>query len=127
MNIPLFSVPVKAGFPSPAEDYLEKNLNLNQFLIPRPTATFFVRVDGSSMKDAGIYHDDILIVDKSLEPQNGKIVIAVINGEFTVKKIRLIDEKIYLDPANPQFSPIEIQPDWDFRIWGVVTYVIHKC
>lgn len=127
MKLPLFAVPVKAGFPSPAEDYLEQNLDLNEHLIQHPAATFFVRVDGESMKGAGIHKDDILIVDRSLEPSNGKIVIAVINGEFTVKRIRLHQEKVFLEPENPQFSPIEINPNWDFQVWGVVTYVIHKC
>lgn len=127
MKLPLFAVPVKAGFPSPAEDYLEQNLDLNEHLIQHPAATFFVRVDGESMKGAGIHKDDILIVDRSLEPTNGKIVIAVINGEFTVKRIRLHQDKVFLEPENPQFSPIEINPNWDFQVWGVVTYVIHKC
>ena len=127
MKHPLFAVPVKAGFPSPAEDYLEQNLDLNEHLIQHPAATFFVRVDGESMKGAGIHKDDILIVDRSLEPTNGKIVIAVINGEFTVKRIRLHQDKVFLEPENPQFSPIEINPNWDFQVWGVVTYVIHKC
>ena len=127
MKLPLFAVPVKAGFPSPAEDYLEQNLDLNEHLIQHPAATFFVRVDGESMKGAGIHKDDILIVDRSLEPTNGKIVIAVINGEFTVKRIRLHQDKVFLEPENPQFAPIEINPNWDFQVWGVVTYVIHKC
>lgn len=127
MKLPLFAVPVKAGFPSPAEDYLEQNLDLNEYLIQHPSATFFVRVDGESMRGAGIQKGDILIVDRSLEPSHGKIVIAVINGEFTVKRLRLHQDKVFLEPENPQFSPIEINPNWDFQIWGVVTYVIHKC
>jgi DNA polymerase V len=127
MKLPLFAVPVKAGFPSPAEDYLEQNLDLNEYLIQHPAATFFVRVDGESMRGAGIQKGDILIVDRSLEPSHGKIVIAVINGEFTVKRLRLHQDKVFLEPENPHFSPIEINPNWDFQIWGVVTYVIHKC
>ncbi len=127
MKLPYFVVPVKAGFPSPAEDSLEQNLNLNEHLIQHPAATFFVRVDGDSMRGAGIHKDDILIVDKALEPTNGKVVIAVINGEFTVKRIRMGGGKVFLDPENPQYQAIEVNPNSDFRVWGVVTYVIHKC
>jgi DNA polymerase V len=127
MLLPLFAMPVKAGFPSPAEDYLDKNLDLNEHLIQHPAATFFVRVDGDSMIGAGIHPGDILIVDKSLESSNGKIVIAILNGEFTVKRIRIEMGKVFLDPENPKFQPIPIHPNCDFRIWGVVTYVIHKC
>lgn len=127
MKIPFFVVPVQAGFPSPADDYLEQNLNLNEYLIPHPAATFFVRVEGESMRGAGIHPGDLLIVDRSLEPTNGKIVIAVINSEFTVKRIRIDQDKVYLEPANPQFQSIEINPHSDFQVWGVATYVIHKC
>lgn len=127
MRLPLFIVPVKAGFPSPAEDYLEQNLDLNEYLIKHPAATFFVRVDGDSMKGAGIHRGDILIVDRALEPTNGKIVIAVINGEFTVKRIRIQKEKILLEPENPQYLPIQVHPESDFEVWGVVTFVIHSC
>lgn len=127
MQLPYFVMPVKAGFPSPADDYLEKNLNLNEHLIQHPAATFFVRVDGDSMQGAGIHKEDILIVDRSLEPANGKIVIAVINGEFTVKRIRLKEGKVFLEPENPHYPVIEVSPHADFRVWGVVTYVIHKC
>jgi DNA polymerase V len=127
MKIPFFAVPVQAGFPSPAEDYLEQNLDLNEHLIQHPAATFFVRVDGDSMKGAGIHRGDILIVDRALEPVNGRIVIAVVQGEFTVKRIRICAEKISLEPENPHYKSIEIDPNSDFRVWGVVTYVIHKC
>lgn len=127
MKLPLFEVPVKAGFPSPADDYLEQNLDLNEHLISHPAATFFVRVDGDSMTGAGIHKEDILIVDRSLEPTNGKIVIAVINGEFTVKRIRITPGKVFLDPENPNYKTMEINPNSDFRVWGVVTFCIHKC
>lgn len=127
MRIPFFVVPVQAGFPSPADDYREQNLNLNEYLIPHPASTFFVRVEGNSMCNAGIHSGDILIVDRSLEPTNGKIVIAVVNSEFTVKRIRIEQNRLYLEPANPNFSSIEISPQSDFQIWGVATYVIHKC
>lgn len=127
MKLPLFAVPVHAGFPSPAEDYLEQSLDLNEALIQHPAATFFVRVDGDSMKGAGIRRGDLLIVDRALEPTNGKIVIAVVNSEFTVKRIRMIQDKIFLEPENPDYKPLEIDKEADFKVWGVVTYVIHKC
>lgn len=127
MKLPFFAVPVKAGFPSPAEDFLEQNLDLNEHLVQHPAATFFVRVDGDSMKGAGIHSGDILIVDRALEAANGKIVIAFINGEFTVKRFRKGAGKVFLDPENPQYQTIEVSPHSDFRVWGVVTYVIHKC
>ena len=127
MKIPLFVDPVEAGFPSMAYDYLEQNLNLNEHLIPHPAATFFVRVNGHSMKDAGIHHDDILIVDRSLQAGHGKIVIAVINGEFTVKRLCLHGEKVILEPENKEYKAIVVPPQSDFQVWGVVTYVIHKC
>jgi DNA polymerase V len=127
MRLPLFAVPVKAGFPSPADDFVEQNLDLNEYLIQHPAATFFVRVDGDSMVGAGIQKDDILIVDRALEPANGKIVVAVLNGEFTVKRLRNRNGKTILEAENPAYKPIEIRPEADFRVWGIVTYVIHKC
>jgi len=124
--LPLFLAPVKAGFPSPADDFMEQRLDLNEHLIQHPAATFFVRVDGESMKGAGIHRGDILIVDRSLEPTNGRIVIAIINGEFTVKRLRFENDQILLEAEHPHFTPIRIQSDWDFQVWGVVTYIIHK-
>ena len=127
MKLPLFEMPVRAGFPSPAEDYLERNLDLNEHLIQHPAATFLVRADGDSMLGAGIHKGDILIVDRSLEASSGKIVIAVLNGEFTVKRLRIDQERLFLEPENPRYKAIEIDPSWDFQIWGVVTCVIHPC
>lgn len=125
-ELPLYSACVKAGFPSPAENDIEKNLDLNTFLIKHPSATFFVKVDGNSMNEANIFDKDILIVDRAISPEDKKIVIAVINGEFTVKRIRIINKKVYLEAENKDFQTIEIDPSWDFQIWGVVTYIIHK-
>jgi len=122
---PLFMVPVAAGFPSPAEDYIEGKLDLNKHLIKHPAATFFVKVAGDSMIDAGIHPGDILIVDRSLEPADKKVVIAVINGELTVKRIRMKKGRIYLMPENEYYKPIEIEKEMNFDIWGVVTNVIH--
>lgn len=123
---PLFISPVSAGFPSPADDFLERNLDLNNYLIQHPTATFFVRVQGDSMIQRGIRSGDILIVDRTLEKTNNQIVIALINGEFTVKKIQKIGSKLYLMPANPKYKPILITQEMSFEIWGTVTYVIHS-
>ena len=122
---PLFLVPVSAGFPSPADDYIENSLDLNKHLIKHPAATFFVSVKGDSMIDAGIHSGDILIVDKSLDATDKKVVIAVVDGEFTVKRVRIIDKKIYLLPENKEYSSTEITESMDFTIWGVVTNVIH--
>jgi DNA polymerase V len=122
---PIFMAPVTAGFPSPAEDYIEGKLDLNEHLVKHPAATFFVRVTGDSMIDAGIHPGDILIVDRSLEAADKKVVIAVVEGELTVKRIRLINEKIVLMPENENYKPLQINNETDFEIWGVVTNVIH--
>ena len=115
-----------AGFPSPADDYIEGSLDLNHHLIKHPAATFFVRVSGESMINAGIYPGDILIVDRSLEAVDKKIVIAVLNGELTFKRLRIRCGNPVLEPENDTYKPIEITPDMAFEIWGVVTNVIHK-
>jgi DNA polymerase V len=124
INFAGFSVP--AGFPSPAEEYLEPKLDLNQFLIKHPSATFFVKVQGNSMVNAGIHNEDILIVDRALEPKNGDIAVCVIDGEFTVKRLQIIDNELYLSPENGDFNPIKVTEFQDFKVWGVVTFVIHK-
>lgn len=127
VKLPLFISKVPAGFPSPAEDYIEKYLDLNELLIKHPSATFFVKVSGNSMINAGIHDGDILIVDRALEPKNNDIVIAVIDGELTVKRLIIKNKKIYLYPENSNYKPIEIgNEEYDLLIWGVVTYVIHK-
>jgi len=123
---PLYMTAIEAGFPSPADDYIEGRLDLNQHLIKHPAATFFVKVSGHSMVDAGIFPGDILIVDRSLEAVDKKIVIAVVNGELTVKRLRIRSGRPFLEPENDQYAPIEITPDMAFEIWGVVTSVIHK-
>lgn len=126
IKLPLYIEPVFAGFPSPADDFVEKKLDLNEFLIKHPAATFFVRVAGHSMKGAGIHNGDILIVDRSLEPKDRSIVVAIIDGEFTLKRIRKHRDNLYLTPENPKFKWIKATEEMDFQIWGVVTYVIHK-
>jgi DNA polymerase V len=116
---------VRAGFPSPADDYIECKLDLNTHLIQHPSATFFVKAAGDSMKNAGIDSGDMLIVDRSLEATHGKIVIAAINGELTVKRLSHQQGKIQLLAENPDYEPILITDDLELVIWGVVTYVIH--
>ncbi len=117
---------VKAGFPSPHEGHIEEKLDLNHFLIKHPAATFFVRVDGDSMQNAHIYHNDILIVDRALKPEHKSIIVAILNSEFTVKRLIIKDQKVFLAAENAAFSPIEIKKEMDFAVWGVVTYIIHK-
>jgi DNA polymerase V len=124
--LPLFSSTVPAGFASPSEDDVEENLDLNELLLSHPAATFFVRVEGSSMEGANIFSGDILIVDRALEPSDGKIVLAILDGAFTVKRIRMKGKKIFLAAENPAFPPLEIAPEREFQVWGVVTYIIHK-
>jgi len=124
-HLPLYQCTVPAGFPSPADGEMERELDLNAFLIKHPAATFFVRVSGSSMVRAGIHHNDILIVDRSLTPVHGKIVIAAINGELTVKRLHCANEKIQLIAENDGYPPIEVAEGSDLHIWGVVTNVIH--
>ncbi len=126
LKIPLFESGVSAGFPSPADDYLDLPIDLNEFLIKHPAATFYVRVKGNSMEGAGIRNGDLLIVDRAEEPRNKSIVLGVINGEFTVKRIKKKGSDLYLMPDNPEFKPIKIDDNMDFQVWGVVTYVVHK-
>jgi len=118
-------VPVSAGFPSPAEDYIEGKLDLNKYLIKHPAATFFVKVTGNSMIDAGIHDGDILIVDRSIKPSSRKVVIAIVNGELTVKRIRITKGKLLLMPENRDYKPLQVEEEMGFEVWGVVTNVIH--
>ena len=124
--IPLYNYSISAGFPSPADDHLEKNLDLNEYLIKNPNSTFFVRVQGESMLGSGINSDDILIVDRSLEASSGKIIIAVLYGELTVKRLRFSKNEIWLDADNEKFDSIKITEEMNFHIWGIATNVIHK-
>ena len=126
MKLPLYSCKISAGFPSPADDHLEKKLDLNSHLIKHPAATFFVRVNGDSMINAGINDNDILIVDRSLKPSHGKIVIAVVDGQMTVKRLHKRSGKLILMPENNHFKPIEITESMTVEIWGVVVTSIHS-
>lgn len=122
---PLYLSRVAAGFPSPADDHVEKRLDLNEHLVKHKEATFFVRVKGDSMIGAGIFDNDILVVDKSLNPEVGRVVIAVVNGELTVKRLMRNDGKVWLVAENPAYAPIEMKDGMEFIIWGVVTNAIH--
>jgi DNA polymerase V len=126
LPLPIFLAQVQAGFPSPAENDMEKAIDLNELLIEHPAATFFVRVAGDSMQNAGIFSGDVLIVDRSVEPSENAIVVAVVDGEFTVKRLLKKEGRIYLVPENPSYPILEVAPESDFQVWGVVQYVIHK-
>jgi len=123
---PLYSTKVQAGYPAQAEEIPAERFNLTSFLVPNPAATFFVRVAGDSMTGAGIFSNDLLIVDKSLEPKNGDVVVAVVNGEFTVKRFVVKNKKIELKPENSKFATIKISNESELNIWGVVKNVIHS-
>jgi len=125
MPLPLFSGKVAAGFPSPADDYVEKNLDLNELLVQKPAATFFVRAQGESMLGAGIHPNDILVVDRSIEPVPGKIVICALNGELVVKRLKRQAGRWMLGSENPAYRDIVLREEMDTVIWGVVTTVIH--
>ncbi len=121
-----FEAVVPAGFPSPAADYEEQKLDLNEHLVRNPAATFFVRVSGDSMTGAGIHHGDLLVVDRSVRPRDKNVVIAVVNGELTVKRIRIGAKKVTLEPENHNYASQEITEEVAFEVWGVVTSVIHR-
>jgi DNA polymerase V len=125
-NLNFYTSQIPAGFPSPAEDFMEKRLDLNEYLIKNQAATFLIKVNGNSMVNAGIFDGDILIIDRSLEAKDGKIVLGVLNGEFTIKRIRKKGKKLLLTPENENYNAIEITEEMDFQVWGVVTYSIHK-
>jgi DNA polymerase V len=124
--LPLFSHKVVAGFPSPADDNIEQGLDLNQHLVKRPETTFLLKVQGDSMKKVGIYNGDILIVDRSLEPADGKIVIAALDGELTVKRLSIKSTGMWLVPENDHYLPIPVRENSDMVIWGVVTATIRQ-
>ncbi len=122
---PLFLSAIPAGFPSPADDYIDRKLDLNELLIRHPAATFFVRVAGDSMVGAGIHSGDILVVDRALPAEHNRVVIAAVNGELTVKRLSKQNGKLYLLPENDGFEPIEVTNEMQFEIWGVVAHVVH--
>jgi len=126
LSLPFASEGIKAGFPSPAQDYMDIAIDLNKELVKNPASTFYGRVSGNSMKDEGLEDGDILIVDKSLEPQNGDTAVCFIDGGFTLKNIKMEKDVIWLVPANPEYQPIKVSAENDFMIWGIVTYSIRS-
>jgi len=126
LELPLAGTAVSAGFPSPAEEYIELALDLNKELIKHPAATFYARVKGRSMIDAGIQDGDLLIIDKALEPKDGDIAVCFIDGEFTLKRLAVKEDGVYLMPANAEFKPIRITEENEFLVWGMLAYIIHK-
>lgn len=128
LSLPLVEGGIVAGFPSPAQDYIDLKIDLNKELINNPSSTFYGRVKGSSMQDAGIMDGDILVIDKSLQPQDGDTAVCFVDGEFTIKYIKIEADAVYLVPANSKFQPIKVTEENNFCIWGVVTYSIksHK-
>ena len=126
LELPLAGAAIAAGFPSPAEEYVEIALDLNKELIKHPAATFYARVKGDSMVDAGIQDGDLLVIDKALEPKEGSIAVCYLDGEFTVKRLAVQEKGVYLMPANAEFKPIRITEENEFLVWGIVAYVIHK-
>ncbi len=123
---PVFLARIPAGFPSPGDDYVEKSLDLNEHLISHPAATFLVRVDGNSMADANIHPGDLLVIDRSLEARHNNIVAVVLNGEITVKRLLVEKGRMRLAPENPAYPTLEVTPEMDCEVWGVVTYIIHR-
>lgn len=124
LKLPLAGDGISAGFPSPALDFIDLSIDLNKHLIKHPSATFYGRVKGDSLKNAGIDNGDLLIIDRSLEPLNGKIAVCFIDGEFTAKRIKITKEEVWLVPENEKYKPIKITDENDFLIWGIVTHVI---
>ena len=125
LELPLFSTRISAGLPTYGDDYVDRTLDLND-LVKHPDSTFLVKVEGDSMINAGIHEGDILIVDRAVEPMNNNVVVASLNGEMTVKKLKIKGTEVFLMPENPKYEPIEIRPLTEFRIEGVVSFVIHK-
>lgn len=126
LELPLLPFPISAGFPSPALDFIDLSIDLNKQLIEHPSATFYGRVKGESMKNAGINDGDLLVIDKSIEPADGKIAVCYLDGEFTLKRIKITLEGVWLMPENESYKPIKIEEGNTLTVWGIVTYIIKK-
>ena len=124
--IPLVTETISAGFPSPAEDYIELGIDLNKYLIKNPISTFFLRVSGNSMNNAGIYNNDLLIIDRSINPNPGHIVVALLDGEFTLKRLIKEEDNYYLKADKENYPAINLFEYIDIQIWGVAIYSIHE-
>jgi len=125
-GLPFITHGISAGFASPAQDFLQDRIDLNKELVKNPLTTFYIRVAGNSMINAGISDGDLLVADRSLEPSDGKIAICLIDGEFTVKRLKVATDCIYLMPENPAYKPLRVTDDNNFTIWGIVTYVVRS-
>ena len=126
LELPILPFAISAGFPSPALDFIDLSIDLNKQLIEHPSATFYGRVKGESMKNAGINDGDLLIIDKSIEPADGKIAVCYLDGEFTLKRIKILPDGFWLMPENEKYKPIKIEEENNLTIWGIVTYIIKK-
>lgn len=124
LELPFVSSGISAGFPSPADDFLDLNIDLNKLIVKNPSTTFYGRVRGESMRDAGIHDGDLLVIDKSLEPRDGKIAVCFVDGEFTVKRIKIEKDIVWLVAENRDYQPIKVTKDNELIIWGIVTNVI---
>jgi DNA polymerase V len=124
LALPFVDNGISAGFPSPALDFIDLSIDLNKHLIKHPSATFYGRVKGDSLKNAGVDNGDLLIIDRSLEPTNGKIAVCFIDGEFTAKRIKITKNEVWLIPENENYAPIKVTEDNTFLIWGIITHVI---
>ncbi len=124
LSLPYMDGGISAGFPSPALDFEDQSIDLNKHLIRHPSATFYGRVKGQSLKNAGIDDGDLMVIDRSLEPTNGKIAVCFIDGEFTAKRIKIEKGEAWLIPENEDYQPIHVTEENDFLIWGIVTHVI---
>ncbi|MBP7272667.1 MAG: translesion error-prone DNA polymerase V autoproteolytic subunit [Saprospiraceae bacterium] len=124
IKLPYVDNGISAGFPSPALDFIDLTIDLNKHLIKNPSATFYGRVKGVSLINAGISDGDLLVIDRSIEPTNGKIAVCYIDGEFTAKRIKIFKKEVWLIPENENYKPIKVTDDNNFLIWGVVTHVI---
>ena len=125
-NVVFLPGTIHAGFPSPASDYEERNLDINDLVVPHPTSSYFMRVAGDSMTGACIYSDDIIVIDRAVTAANNRIVVARIGEEFTLKRLQIVQRKIFLKPENSKYTPIEVTSRDDFEVWGVVTWVLHR-
>ncbi len=126
-NVRFLPGTIHAGFPSPASDYEERELDINDLLVPHPTSSYFMHVSGDSMTGACIYHDDIVVIDRAITAAHNRIVVARIGEEFTLKRLQLMKgRKIFLKPENPKYLAIEVTGRDDFEVWGVVTWVLHR-
>lgn len=126
MELPFLPFQISAGFPSPALDFVDLSIDLNKQLIEHPSATYYGRVKGESMKNAGINDGDLLVIDKSIEPGDGKIAVCYLDGEFTLKRIKITKKELWLMPENEAYKPIKIEEGNNLTIWGIVTYIIKK-